>query len=163
MRRRSTSGWSRDDEDAITAARAATAVGRVRRAVVTSGGVSMGDFDFVKVVLDRLGDMRWMQIAIKPAKPFAFGVVGRRRTAPCPCSACPATRCRRWCSFELFARPALRQMMGHRRHRPAHGRWPSPTTACRRRPDGKMHFVRVHRPRSAPTAAGTCAPPARQG
>src|SRR5206468_12807175 len=46
-------------------------------ALVTSGGVSMGDFDYVKVVLDRLsgGSMRWMQVAIKPAKPLAFGTV----------------------------------------------------------------------------------------
>ena len=42
-------------------------------AVLTSGGVSMGDFDLVKVVLDRIGVMRWMQVAIRPAKPFAFG------------------------------------------------------------------------------------------
>ena len=60
-------------------------------AVMTSGGVSMGDFDLVKVVLDRIGKMRWMQVAIRPAKPFAFGLVGRPR-----CSGCPATRCRRW-------------------------------------------------------------------
>ena len=45
-------------------------------ALLTSEGVSVGDFDHVKVVLDKLGDMRWMQIAIKPAKPFAFGLVG---------------------------------------------------------------------------------------
>ncbi len=37
----------------------------------------MGDFDFVKVVLDRLGHMRWMQVAIRPAKPLAFGTVVR--------------------------------------------------------------------------------------
>ena len=36
----------------------------------------MGAFDYVKVVLDEIGDMRWMQIAIKPAKPFAFGLIG---------------------------------------------------------------------------------------
>ena len=46
-------------------------------AVVTSGGVCMGDVDLVKVVLDRLGDMRWMQVAVKPAKPLAFGTVAR--------------------------------------------------------------------------------------
>ena len=37
-------------------------------ALITSGGVSMGDYDFVKIVLDRLGDMRWMQVAIKPGQ-----------------------------------------------------------------------------------------------
>ena len=35
----------------------------------------MGDYDYVKAVLDRIGAMDWMQIAIKPAKPFAFGLV----------------------------------------------------------------------------------------
>ena len=59
----------------------------------------MGDFDVVKLVLDKIGRMRWMQVAIKPAKPFAFGLLGAdepgRPSAP-RCSACPATRCRRW-------------------------------------------------------------------
>ena len=43
--------------------------------ILTSGGVSMGDYDYVKAVLDRIGDMRWMQVAIKPPKPLAFGLV----------------------------------------------------------------------------------------
>ncbi|HVM51554.1 MAG TPA: gephyrin-like molybdotransferase Glp, partial [Acidimicrobiales bacterium] len=64
-------GTAADDEAAITAA----IEGAAARcdALVTSGGVSMGDLDYVKVVLDRIGDMRWMQVAIKPAKPLAFG------------------------------------------------------------------------------------------
>ena len=78
--------------------------------------------------------------------------------ATCRCSACPATRCRSLVSFELFARPALRQMMGHRRRRPAAGRRRSPTTALRRRPDGKTHLVRVH---GAFGADGRCARPRR--
>ena len=47
--------------------------------MLTSGAVSMGDYDYVKVVLDRLAHERpdssfqWMQVAIKPAKPLAFG------------------------------------------------------------------------------------------
>src|SRR5690606_32437937 len=44
-------------------------------AIVTSGGVSMGDYDVVKAVLGRIADMTWMQIAMKPAKPFAFGTI----------------------------------------------------------------------------------------
>ena len=61
-------------------------------AVVTSGGVSMGDFDFVKAVLDRIGDMRWMQVAIRPAKPLAAGHDRRGRRRRVRCSGCPATR-----------------------------------------------------------------------
>ncbi|HEV2768172.1 MAG TPA: gephyrin-like molybdotransferase Glp [Acidimicrobiales bacterium] len=108
-------------------------------AVVTSGGVSMGDFDLVKVVLDRLGDMRWMQVAIKPAKPLAFGTVGRT-----PVFGLPGNPVSSMVSFELFARPALRRMMGFPAavaDRPA-----VPAVAgeaLRRRPDGKTHFVRV--------------------
>ena len=101
-------GLVRDDKDAMTAAieRAAASCD----ALLTSGGVSMGDFDEVKAVLSELADdMRWMQIAIRPAKPFAFGTRRRR----CPCSASRATRCRRSSRFELLARPALRKMMGH--------------------------------------------------
>ena len=35
----------------------------------------MGDFDFVKAVLDRVGEFIWMQVAIKPAKPLVFGLL----------------------------------------------------------------------------------------
>ncbi len=108
-------------------------------AVVTSGGVSMGDFDLVKVVLDRLGQMRWMQVAIKPAKPLAFGTIGAT-----PVFGLPGNPVSSMVSFELFARPALRKMMGF----PA-AAWRRPLLAAvadgplQRRPDGKTHFVRV--------------------
>jgi molybdenum cofactor synthesis domain-containing protein len=106
-------------------------------AVLTSGGVSMGDIDLVKVVLDRIGDMRWMQIAIRPAKPFAFGLVGGT-----PVFGLPGNPVSSMVSFELLARPALRRMAGHaepmRPEVPAVAADPFP-----RRPDGKVHFVRV--------------------
>ncbi|HZD66853.1 MAG TPA: gephyrin-like molybdotransferase Glp, partial [Acidimicrobiales bacterium] len=79
-------------------------------AVVTTGGVSVGDFDYTKAVLDRLtaGTMRWMQVAIRPAKPFAFGIAGRT-----PVFGLPGNPVSSMVSFECFARPALRAMMGH--------------------------------------------------
>ena len=43
----------------------------------------MGDYDVVKAVLGRIADMTWMQIAIKPAKPFAFGRSTARRSSDC--------------------------------------------------------------------------------
>jgi molybdopterin molybdotransferase len=106
-------------------------------AVVTSGGVSMGDLDYVKVVLDRIGDLRWMQIAIKPAKPFAFGTVGQ-----VPVFGLPGNPVSSMVAFELLARPALRRMAG----RTDLDRLVVPAVALnglRRRPDGKIHFVRV--------------------
>jgi molybdenum cofactor synthesis domain-containing protein len=108
-------------------------------ALVTSGGVSMGAFDYVKVVLDRIGDMRWMQVAIRPAKPLAFGTVDGK-----PVFGLPGNPVSSMVSFELFARPALRKMMGVPERL-----WVRPSIPAvadepmRRRADGKTHFNRV--------------------
>jgi molybdenum cofactor synthesis domain-containing protein len=131
-------GLVRDDEVAMTdVLERAVATCDV---VLTSGGVSMGDFDLIKVVLDRMGDMRWMQIAIKPAKPFAFGLLGPERSLPV--FGLPGNPVSSMVSFELLARPALRAMMGH----PEPGRPEVVAVAdgpLTRRPDGKVHFSRV--------------------
>jgi molybdenum cofactor synthesis domain-containing protein len=136
-------GLVRDDEDAIEAALRAAAGSC--DAVVSSGGVSMGDYDYVKAVLDRIGDMAWMQIAIKPAKPFAFGTIG---TGPggggreVPVFGLPGNPVSSLVSFELLARPGLRAMAGWAE--PRARRVPGVAgTDLRRRVDGKVHFVRV--------------------
>jgi molybdenum cofactor synthesis domain-containing protein len=111
-------------------------------AILTSGGVSVGDLDLVKVVLERLssGTMRWMQVAIRPAKPFAFGILAGSGT---PVFGLPGNPVSAMVSFELFVRPALRTFGGHRAlHRPvvraraAHG--------LPRQSDGKLHLLRGH-------------------
>ncbi len=84
-------------------------------AIVSSGGVSMGDYDVVKAVLGRIADMTWMQMAIKPAKPFAFGTLARPDGTPVPIFGLPGNPVSSLVSFELMARPALRRMMGHAR------------------------------------------------
>jgi len=128
-------GRAPDDEAAITRAVKAGLAGC--DALVTSGGVSVGDFDYVKVVLDRLGEMNWWQVAVRPGKPLAFGVVGGK-----PVFGLPGNPVSSMVSFELFARPALRQMMGHRRLlRPEVEAVAD--EALPRRPDGKLHLVRV--------------------
>lgn len=106
-------------------------------AVITSGGVSVGDYDVVKAVLEKLGVLHWWQIAIKPAKPLAFALL---RGAPV--FGLPGNPVSSHVSFELFARPALLHMMGHRElHRP---RVTAIATApMARKPDGKVHFDRV--------------------
>ena len=106
-------------------------------AVMTSGGVSMGDYDIVKKVLRRIAEMEWWQIAIRPAKPLAFGMLHG-----VPIFGLPGNPVSSHVSFELFARPALLQMMGHgRRFRPV-----TPAVAghdMHRRIDGKLHLDRV--------------------
>lgn len=103
-------GTARDTREAITDA-LRPAIGECD-AIITTGGVSVGDADFVKVVIGELAaDARWMQVAVKPGKPFAFGVAGPRRTAIFGLPGNPvSTRV----SFEMFVRPALRTMAGHR-------------------------------------------------
>ena len=81
-------------------------------AVISTGGVSVGDVDHVKHVIGELGGdhARWMQVAIRPGKPFAFGVVGAART---PVFGLPGNPVSTRVSFELFVRPALRTLAGH--------------------------------------------------
>jgi len=124
-----------DDEAAIE--KALIQGSRDCDAVITSGGVSMGDYDYVKEVLDRVGDMRWMQIAIKPAKPLAFGTVGDT-----PIFGLPGNPVSSMVSYELFARSGLRSMMGFSEpiRSTIQGVAASPLP---RRPDGKIHFARV--------------------
>lgn len=133
-------GIVRDDEVALEHALRSAA--DVSDAIVTSGGVSMGDYDVVKAVLSRIADVRWMQIAIKPAKPFTFGVLRAGDGRLVPVFGLPGNPVSSLVSFELLARPGLRALAGHvERHRPlvvAVSDEP-----MRRRRDGKVHFARV--------------------
>jgi molybdopterin molybdotransferase len=127
-----------DEEDALGAAlvRAANDCD----AVITSGGVSMGDYDLVKVLLDRLGEMDWMQIAIRPAKPFAFGLLGADRT---PVFGLPGNPVSSMVSFELLARPALLRMMGHSVIERPTLRAIADKGVRRNRSDDRVNYVRV--------------------
>jgi molybdopterin molybdotransferase len=79
-------------------------------AVVTSGGVSMGEFDLVKAVLADLGDVEFWQVAMQPAKPFAFG-----RLSATPFFGLPGNPVSSFVAFEQFVRPGLLSMMGAKR------------------------------------------------
>jgi molybdopterin molybdotransferase len=128
-------GTVRDDEAALESVllRAAASCD----AIVTSGGVSMGDYDVVKAVLGEIAEMTWMQIAIKPAKPFAFGILDGT-----PVFGLPGNPVSSIVSFEMLARPALRRMMGHRRlARPS--LIAVADDGLPRREDGKVHLMRV--------------------
>jgi molybdopterin molybdotransferase len=110
-------------------------------AVITTGGVSVGDADHVKHVLTKLcdGRARSMQVAIKPGKPFAFGRAGRHGVPVFGLAGNPVSSS---IGFELFVRPALRRLAGHQ------DLWRPTATAILdsplpRRRDGKLHFVPV--------------------
>ena len=74
---------------------------------ITSGGVSVGDYDLVKQVLAELGDMDFWKVNMRPGKPQAFGHIGGR-----PLFGLPGNPVSVMVSFEQFVRPALRKMMG---------------------------------------------------
>ena len=121
-----------DDGDALTKAIEHGAA--TTDVLLTTGGVSAGDFDFVKRILDTQ-----LQVAIRPAKPLAFGVVDGT-----PVFGLPGNPVSSMVSFELFARPAIRRMMGFaadQLHRPRYTAIAD--EAMTRRPDGKTHFLRV--------------------
>lgn len=106
-------------------------------ALLLTGGVSMGDFDFVGDVLAGFGAAREWHIAVKPAKPLAWADAGGR-----PLFGLPGNPVSAAVSFELFARPALRVLAGHRDpFRPR--TWAVATEPFPRRPDGKIHLVRA--------------------
>lgn len=78
--------------------------------LISSGGVSVGDYDFVKDALNDLGvKMVFWRVAMKPGKPLAFGTIRRK-----PVFGLPGNPVSSMVSFEQFVRPSLLKMMGHR-------------------------------------------------
>ena len=84
--------------------------------LLTTGGVSMGDYDMVKDILDRDGEMVFWKVRVKPGKPLAFGKIkGRSKDGQIkiiPHLGLPGNAVSCMVSFELFVRPALLKMMG---------------------------------------------------
>ncbi len=76
---------------------------------VTSGGVSVGDYDMVKEVLAELGQIDFWKVNMRPGKPQAFGHIEGR-----PLFGLPGNPVSVMVSFEQFVRPAIRKMMGAR-------------------------------------------------
>lgn len=105
--------------------------------VLTSGGVSVGVHDHVAAAVGQLGEYDWHQLAIKPAKPFAFGRIGATLVFGLPGNPVSSL-----VSYELLVRPAVLALMGHRdRFRPViEARAEHDLT---RRRDGKTHYDRV--------------------
>jgi molybdopterin molybdotransferase len=87
--------------------------------LLTSAGVSRGDYDMVKDVLAREGEIDFWTVAMKPGKPLAFGLF-RSGQRPIPHIGLPGNPVSSMVSFELFVRPAILKMLGK-----AH--WQKPT------------------------------------
>jgi molybdopterin molybdotransferase len=81
--------------------------------IITSGGVSIGDYDMVKDVLRAEGSIEIWQVRMKPGKPLAFGTFGSTALLGLPGNPAAA-----YVSFEQFGRPAILAMLGRREVRP---------------------------------------------
>jgi molybdopterin molybdotransferase len=78
--------------------------------LISSAGVSVGDYDFVREVLNDLGmEMVFWKVAMKPGMPLAFGTIEGK-----PVFGLPGNPVSSMVSFEQFVRPSLLKMMGHR-------------------------------------------------
>nr|NIR00889.1 molybdopterin molybdenumtransferase MoeA [Gemmatimonadales bacterium] len=85
------------------------ALGECSRAdlILTSGGVSVGDFDVVKDGIARMGCIHFSKVAVRPGKPLVFGEIGGK-----PVFGLPGNPVSGMVAFEVFVRPALDQMRG---------------------------------------------------
>jgi len=127
-------GIARDDRDELGRK---IAEGMRADALVTTAGVSAGDRDFVRDVLERLGvALRFHRVGIKPGGPTVFGVKGGR-----PVFSLPGNPVSAMITFEMFVRPALRRMAGHAD--PVAPTVPAVLKEATRKKPGKVHFYRV--------------------
>lgn len=100
-------GVIRDTPQAVEAAFASAAA--AADVVMTSGGVSVGDADYVKQMLDRLGEVLFWKIAMKPGRPLAFGKIGTAHFFGLPGNPVAVM-----VTFYQFVREALLILMGRR-------------------------------------------------
>ena len=94
------------DEPALLEAAFADAAGRCD-AIITSGGVSVGEADFTKAMMKKLGDVEFWKIAMRPGRPMAVGRIGSALLFGLPGNPVAVM-----VTFLAFVRPALLRLMG---------------------------------------------------
>jgi molybdopterin molybdotransferase len=104
--------------------------------LVTSAGASVGEYDYTRQVLESLGaDLRFWRVRMRPGAPLGFGLLDGM-----PWIGLPGNPVSAMVTFELFARPVIRRMLGHTRlfRRPLPAVLEEPVTIGAR----LMHFLR---------------------
>ena len=127
-------GIARDSREEISAA---LENGARADAVITSGGVSVGDFDLVRNVLSERGTIAFWQVAMKPGKPQAYGYLGDT-----PFFGLPGNPVSSFVVFQLIVRPALLRLMGALPEIDRHLRLPLRGGAIRKK-HHRMDFMRA--------------------
>lgn len=140
-------GGVADTPEAVTEALARAA--ETSDLVVSSGGVSVGRYDFVKDAVEQLGHIDLWRVAMQPGKPVVLGTIGDT-----PFLGLPGNPVSIHIGFEQFVRPAIRKMRGCRDLlRPS---MTATLTETIEKAPGRLHFVRV---RLSPDAEGWRATP----
>jgi molybdopterin molybdotransferase len=123
--------------------------------VLSTGGVSVGEFDFVRDALDAIGvERRFWKVAQKPGKPLTFGTLGRRLFFGLPGNPVSALVC-----FGVYVWPSLRKLAGHAAiHHPV---VTARLASSIRKATNRTEFVRVHLARDG--TGWTATPFAAQG
>ena len=108
---------------------------------ITTAGVSMGDYDVVKDVLVKLGEITFWQVRMKPGRPIAFGVLRGKEDKQIPLLGLPGNPTSAMVSFEQFGRPAILKMLGR-------NNWKKPTVTAViednvRNRDGRRTYARA--------------------
>lgn len=127
-------GVVRDEPDALERAFATAA--EIADVVITSGGVSVGEADFVKQLLDKLGEVLFWKIAMKPGRPLAYGRIGNAHFFGLPGNPVSVM-----VTFYQFVRDALRILMGQRDVAPL-PMFPATLSAPIRKAPGRTEFQR---------------------
>jgi molybdopterin molybdotransferase len=82
--------------------------------LLTTGGASVGDFDYMKDVIGGQGELNFWRVRVRPGKPLLFGSLGSLRVIGLPGNPTSSM-----VTFEQFARPAIRRMLGAPLFRPS--------------------------------------------
>jgi molybdopterin molybdotransferase len=126
-------GVVRDDPALLEAA--FTQAAQQADAIITSGGVSVGEADFTKAMMKKLGDVAFWKIAMRPGRPMAVGRVG-----PSVLFGLPGNPVAVMVTFLAFVRPALLHMMGS--HAPAPVLLRAKSVAALRKKAGRTEYQR---------------------
>ena len=126
-------GIIHDSEDALAEALQQAAVDADM--VISSGGVSVGDADFIKLALDRVGKINFWRINMRPGRPLAFGQIG-----DCLFFGLPGNPVAVMVSFIQFVQPALRKLAGEKDWQPS--LVPAIADCKMRSREGRTEFIR---------------------
>ncbi len=130
------------DRDAEIARRVRDGLAREIDLLLVSGGVSAGDFDRVKDVLAAQGEIAFWRVRMKPGRPLAFGLLAApAQEAAVPVLGMPGNPVSAMVSFEVFAAPAIRTLLGAADVMPPAREAVLVDEVAHK--DGRRHFARV--------------------